>query len=241
LGSEQRLQARKSQIKGGKWAQKEIVLNAQLLSLLAALPDDFLAVGFKNLTGDADLPNQLHIVDLVIDGEKGEDIDFVEPDLLLLGDGHLLMVEVKTRGGASSSRSYPPHQLLNYLQLVLECQNSSDHSAPRSFTHLILVPSNEPRWLEGYSQWVLETSDEEGRLRVNSGALTRCAKKKSSYDYEDLGALAAQVPIYYRSWPQLRDSFRTAANQFRDTRNYAHWTKIMDEIEEISKVASRFA
>ena len=104
VGSERRLEVRRSQLQKGKWAEKEIVLNAQLLSVLSALPNDFLSLGFMNLARTANLPNCLEIVDLHIEGEKGEDTDFVEPDLLLLGGNHLLMVEVKNAGW---SRQFP--------------------------------------------------------------------------------------------------------------------------------------
>jgi hypothetical protein len=246
-GSEQRLKARRSQIKEteafkeGKWAEKEIILNAQLLSVLAALPSDFLALGFKNLARTDYLPNSLEIFDLHIDGRKGEDTDFVEPDLLLLGDRHLLMVEVKTRGGADSSRSYPPHQLLNYLRLVLECRNSFDESLPKCFTHFILVPSIDPKWLENHSEWVLQSCDGEGKLKVNPSALINSAKKKPGYNYQELKLLAAQVPIYYRSWAQLYEAFRMAAEQFGDKRNFTHWYKIVQEIGEISQIAGKYA
>jgi hypothetical protein len=240
-GSEKRLKARRSQLKEGKWAEKEIVLNAQLLSVLSALPNDFLSLGFMNLLRTANFPNLLEIVDLHIDGKKGEDTDFVEPDLLLLGGNHLLMVEVKTRGGADSSRNYPPHQLLNYLRLVLECKNSFVPSLPRDFTHLILMPSTDPKWLENHSEWVLQSCDSEGKLKVNPSALINSAKKKPGYNYQQLKLLAGQVPIYYRSWDQLYEAFRIAAEQFGDERNNAHWDKIVQEIGEISKIAGKNA
>jgi len=193
------------------------------------------------LARTANLPNRLEIVDLHICGRKGEDTDFVEPDLLLLGNNHLLMVEVKTRGGADSSRSYPPHQLLNYLRLVLECRNSFDASLPRNFTHLILMPSTDPKWLENHSEWVLQSYDGEGKLKVNPSALINSAKKKPGYNYQQLKLLVAQVPIYYRSWAQLYEAFRIAAEQFGDERNNTHWDKIVQEIGEISQIAGKYA
>jgi hypothetical protein len=241
LGSEQRLKVRRSQLKEGRWAEKEIVLNAQLLSVLSALPNDFLALGFMNLIRKANLPDHLEIVDLHIEGKRGEDTDFVEPDLLLLGDSHLLMVEVKTRGGVDSSRTYPPHQLLNYLRLVLECKNSSDALLPRHFTHLILMPSTDPKWLENHSEWVLQSCDGEGKLNVNPSALINSAKRKPGYNYKQLKILAGQVPIYYRSWNQLHEAFRIAAEQFGDERNHTHWEKIVQEIGEISQIAGKYA
>lgn len=158
-GSKERLQKRREQIKGrkwgGKWAEKEIILNAQLLSVLGALPEELLAAGFRKVTGSKNLPPKLQIGDLIIEkSKKIEDTDFVEPDLLLLGNRHLLMVEVKTRGNEESSRNYPPNQLLNYLQLVAKCRGKGNSSIADQFTHLILVPSSEPCWLENHTKWV---------------------------------------------------------------------------------------
>jgi len=238
--SEDRLKRRQAQIKEGKWEEKEIVLNAQLLSVLAALPEKALALGFKKATGSENLPSQLHIVDLVVKGKRGEDTDFLEPDLLLLGDRHLLMVEIKTRGGEKSSRDYPPHQLLNYLQLVARCRDAHSESLPNKFTHLILVPSPDSKWLENHSKWVIETRDAAGRMRVDPDACIRLSKKKGSYDYNRLGALEREIPIYYRSWQELYEAFGLAIKQFNDKRNHEHWKKVCGEIGELATRAGRY-
>ncbi len=236
--SDTRRQRRKAQI-DGRWAQKETVLNAQLLSVLAALPPDLLALGFREAIPARPFPGRLRIVDLRMEGDGGEHVDFVEPDLLLLGEDHLVMVEIKTRGSSRSSRDYPPNQLLNYLHLVAKCRESGDPTLPDRFTHLILVPSLDPKWLEKQSQWVLETQDEEGRLRVDPEACIELSKKKASYDYEVLGQLAREVPIYYRSWGQLHRAFEAAVEGFGDPRNEAHWRSVMAEIGELARRAGR--
>ena len=78
--SRTRLERRRAQIREGKWAEKEIVLNAQLLSVLAALPAPVLALGFQALTSDKVLPQSLRIVDLRMEGDAGEHVDFLEPE-----------------------------------------------------------------------------------------------------------------------------------------------------------------
>ena len=238
-GSEARRERRRAEI-SGRWAQKETVLNAQLLSVLAAMPADLLALGFSNAIGAPEFPRFLKIVDLEMQGEHGEHVDFVEPDLLLLGDDYLVMVEIKTRGSSRSSRDYPPHQLLNYLHLVAKCRESDAAFLPNRFIHLILVPSMDPKWLETQSKWVLETEDEQGRLRVDADACIALSKKKSSYDYQVLGQLASGVPIYYRSWEQLHAAFEAAVEQLGDTRNEAHWRDIAGEIGELARRAGRY-
>lgn len=239
-GSEERMRRRRSQLIEGKWQEKEIILNAQLLSVLAALPSELLALGFNNMIGIKSIYTQLKIVNLVMRGEKGEDINFVEPDLLLLGNRQLLMIEVKTRGGPRSSRKYPPYQLLNYLQLVRKCRDLGTVNLPEEFTHLILVPSTDPIWLENHREWVSESSDNEGRLRVIPDACIRLSKKKASYDYERLKDLINEIPIYYRSWQQMDGAFKLAIELFDDKRNHMHWRSIGCEINMIAARAGRY-
>ena len=243
-GSKERLQKRREQIKGrkwgGKWAEKEIILNAQLLSVLGAMPEELLATGFGKVIGSKNLPPKLHIVDLIIKGEKGEDKDFVEPDLLLSGERHLLMVEVKTRGGEESSRDYPPNQLLNYLQLAAKCRDLGGTSLPNHFIHLILVPSSEPCWLENHTKWVLELRDNQGKMKINSGACISLSKMKKSYDYDNLKNLINEIPIYYRSWQELSDGFESGIHEYADPLNHEHWVKTIDEVKELATRAGQY-
>lgn len=239
-GSEKRLRRRRAQIEG-KWDEKEVVINAQLLSVLGALPDGMLASGFGRAMGIEDLPRNLAIVDLVVEAGAGEDADFVEPDLLLLGDRHLLMVEVKTRGGAASSRKYPPGQLLNYLQLAARCLDQRDDVSPDRFSHLILVPSVDPQWIESHGQWVADTCDERGRVRLDPSACVSLTRPKQSYDYGQLMKLVDDIPIYYRSWEQLAGAFAWAAEHAGDEQNRRHWSTVVGEIEELAQRAGKYA
>ena len=235
-GAEVRRHRRRSQLYGGKWAEKEIVLNAQLLSVLAAMPRDLVACGFRSTINAPGLPSRLRIVEL------RSDKDYVEPDLLLLGSGHLLMVEVKTRGGSTSTRKYPPRQLLNYLRLVDECQELQDPGLPDTFTHLILVPTPEPRWLAEHREWVITISDaSDGRLKFDLDACTRLGRGKSSYDFARLRPYIDEVPIYYRTWEQLSRGFGAAVDEFDDGRNLRHWQRVVREIETLANRAGRYA
>jgi len=240
IGSKERHEKRRSQLKEGKWAEKEIVLNAQLLSVLGALPSELVALTFKNLMDVKDLPKSFEIVDLEMRRDVKLTPSFVEPDLLLQGDRYLLMIEVKTKGGSKSSRKYPANQLLNYLNLAAMCRKSNDSTLPNQFAHMILVPTIDSEWLENHSQWVLDTCDKEGRLRVDPDACFTLSKKKQSYDYRVLKHLADQIPIYYRSWKQLYEGFRKAVSDFDDQRNYKHWQKIGAEIRELSARAGKY-
>jgi len=239
-GYEERLRKRRAQIRG-KWQEKEVVLNAQLLSVLAALPRRLLAIMFKNLTEAKNNPQEYRVVNLYIEGEKGEDTDFVEPDLLLLGEGQLLMVEVKTRGGPTSSRSYPPKQLLNYLRLIVECRDSNNKELPVRFLHLILVPTTELRWMENSKKWVKGYDVDKGLLSIDLDACLKLCKKVPKSVSERIQSLLAETPIYYRSWKQLAEAFGFAVKEFNDERNQAHWERIGNELNALTRKAEKYA
>ncbi len=237
--AEDRIMKMRSQVKG-KWEEKEIVINFQLLSVLCALPAKLVAITFRNLVKRNDIPHRYRIVDLHIEGVKGEDSNFVEPDLLLLGDNHLLMVEMKTRGGKSSSRNYPPGQLLNYIRLVSECKNSDDKQLPTCFLHLILVPTTDRQWLEKHEKWVKGYDINTGLLSIDFDMCIKLGKRMSwNISRERICQLLKETPIYYRSWKQLSDAFNELAiNEFDDEQNKEHWNRIG---KELSKLAERAA
>lgn len=235
--SDERLRKRRLQLE--KWKEKEVVINAQLMSILAALPEKMLAIMFSHLTNLKEFSNKYRVVCLKIDGTKGEDLDFVEPDILLLGGPHLLMIEIKTRGGATSSRSYPPTQLLNYMKLVTECKKLSDGKLPSKFSHLIIVPSEEKKWLENYPAWLNEVS-RDGLLRINNKFFDKFTKETIKKDRQGVEAVVNETPIYYKSWDHLVGSFDFANEKFNDKNNIIHWNKIGDELKKLTKVATSY-
>ena len=240
-GSEGRLSKIRSQV-DGKWAEKEIVINAQLLSLLGALPENLLAMTFRTLVKRNDIPQKYRIVDIQIKGVKGEDKDFVEPDLLLLGDNHLAMVEIKTRGGENSSRSYPPRQLLNYIRLVSECQNSGDKKLPNCFLHLILAPTADLQWLENNEEWVTSYNENTGLLSIDYDTCIKLGKKRSwNISYERISQLLKDTPIYYCSWEQLVEALKYSINEFNDEKNKEHWERIWKELSKLAKRSARYS
>jgi hypothetical protein len=239
-GAEERLAKRREQ-KDKKWAEKEIILNAQLISVLAAYPFELLSLGFKGLIGDNDFPNSLRIVDLVFQKEDGNDaFCFVEPDILLLGDNHLLMVELKTRGSSRSSRNYPASQLLNYFRLIIECQDSQDNKLPTEFSHLIIVPSTDAKWIERYTEWVITTRDNSGKFIVQPDGCIKAGRGNSSLNFERMKDLLLKLPIYYRSWEELEESFKVAISQFKDERNHHHWERLCEELTVLSSTAGKY-
>ena len=91
-----------------------------------------------------------------------------------------------------------------------------------------------------HAKWVLTTGDEEGRLRVDAEACIGLSKVKADYDYEALGRLAYEIPIYYRSWRQLYEAFDLAIPQFGDERNLEHWQRIGSEVRELARRAGKY-
>lgn len=238
LKSDERLKKRRIQIE--KWKEKEIIINAQLMSLLAALPERLLAIAFGHLTNLKEFPSSCRVVYLKIEGIRGEDLDFVEPDILLLGASHLLMIEIKTRGGDSSSRNYPPTQLLNYMKLVAECKKSSNNKLPSTFSHLILVPSKEKRWLGAHSAWVKKICNNSGLLQVNNQFFNKFIKKTIRKNKQLVIQALNKTPMYYRSWDDLVQSFRFAIKKYNDKTNGMHWDKIGNELKNLAEIAASY-
>lgn len=244
LGSqaEGRLLKRRQQLKGGKWAEKEIVLNAQLLAVLAALPDSMLARMFMNLTGIASFPKACRVVDLKLKKEhKGEDTDFVEPDLLLLGEDYLLMVEMKTCGGPTSSRKYPPRQLLNYMRLIVECRNAQDKTLPKKFAHLIIAPSSGIQWLEHHDKWIYDINEKDFRkVSVNVKDCLRFGRRYVKKHAEQFRSVLESTPIYYRSWEQLACAYSSVVRDEKVDGHYSHWNRVGAELKELAKRAGKY-
>jgi hypothetical protein len=189
------------------------------------------------------MPKQLRVVTLQIDkkGVKRQDYDFVEPDLLLKGDHYLLMVEVKSRGDSPRGYSYPPSQLLNYMRLVAECQDSGDTDLPRWFSHLIVAPSSGPVFFTNYNEWILDLADNEGRLRVDPKATVRLAGRVLKKSYQRTELLLTTIPIYYRSWHQLAAAYGGMVNDDCHDEYRVHWENIGKELEELACRAGLFA
>ena len=181
-----------------------------------------LADMFGRLTSRPAIPSGLRLVELKMNA------DFVEPDALLLGDDHLLMVEVKTRGLAPRGHSYPAQQLLNYARLALECDGLTDQHLPRRFTHLIIVPSREPTWLEKHSQWVVAPEDPtDGRLRINAEAVVKLGREKTQERWGPrLVETLEHLPIYYRSWIDLVQAFSAATGSLPENPYREHWERL---------------
>jgi hypothetical protein len=233
-GKEERTATIRSQRK--RWAGKEIVLSAQLCSLLAALPDTLLADMFGRLTARTTTPSRLRLVTL-------KNAGFVEPDALLLGDNRLLMIEVKTRGLDARGHRYAPQQLLNYARLAIECRTAADPQLPHDFAHLIVVPSRAPMWLEKHSQWVTAFDDlPDGRLAINAEAAVSLGRDKTQARWgPKLVETLKQLPIYYRSWADLARASSDAIGSLKADPYREHWQSMGRQLQTIAERAGKYA
>ena len=237
--SEERLAKRRAHL-NQKWAEKEVILNEQLISVLCAVPGPLLALTFRKLTDAGDYPSGYRVVSSKIEGEKGEHTDFVEPDLLLLGGEQLLMVELKTKGGEASSRKYPPTQLLNYLRLAALCRDTGGKEIPMRFQHLILVPTADEKWLIKSRQWVKNYDIESGLLTVDPDGCLTFARGYYKKNRQRFHQLITDTPVYLRSWKQLEDAFKSSVDEFGDDHNREHWDKIAGEFYQLAQNSARY-
>jgi len=217
-----------------QWDKKEVVINAQLLSLLAAFPGEILSKAMSNLYSWRYMPQSLEVVNVEIEG-----FSFVEPDLLLMGDDCLIMVELKTRGSSKSTRSYPMTQLTNYLKLAKECITSKDKKIPSHFSHIILMPTNDIKWLIKGEEWVEELNNEAGQMVVNKDRLLEVARDKHKKDYKEIVDAIKEVPIYFRSWENFADSFDKTIKENKDNIYYNHWFDMLEELKVLSKRSAK--
>lgn len=151
------------------------------------------------------------------------------------------MVEMKSRGGPASRRSYPPNQFMNYMRLVAECRNTGDPSLPTRFVHVILVPSTELKWLERHSEWVVAANGlKEGRLRVDPRRCLTFGKTFWRHRAHELRRLLQEVPIYYRAWADLPKASERALVAYGDHRNQKHWARVGHELAALAETAGRY-
>lgn len=239
-GSKNRQEKRREQMKSG-WAGKEIVINAQLISLLSALPPRLISAGVDKLTSQKIAP-EYRVVKLHIpkEGVKKQDYDFVEPDLLLLGNNHLVMIEIKTRGSSSSSYSYPARQLFNYIRLAYEC-GQSEGKLPTIFSHIILVPTVDRQWFYNSEKWIkFIQSGENKKMIVDFDASFKLSGYSKEKYYNSFKKLITRIPLYVRSWNDFTNAFDYAAKKYSNKEIKQHIKTITDGIKELSDKSSKF-
>jgi hypothetical protein len=223
-----------------KWGELEVVLQTQLLSLLVCLPGKLTAMTFNNLIEGNPGPQSYEMVYLDIPKVPGEDRDFVEPDLLLLGGQHLLMVEVKTSGGLARPRAYPPGQLLNYIRLIVACQESDSEGLPKEFSHLILLPSLDMKWFTDSSKWVLGFDHSSGgKLNIDVDGCLSFGNKFVKNNRARFRQLLASTSVFCCSWHMLAQSFASASRELATHPDRESWNAVTNQLQALAVKCSK--
>ena len=129
---------------------------------------------------------------------------------------------------------------INTYRLIAECQESQDNKLPEKFTHLIIVPSTDIKWIEKHEEWVVEKRNQNGKFVVDPDGCIAAGSGKSSYNHQCLKKLLLDFPIYYRSWEELEESFKDAISKFRDEKNHSHWERLCEELSILTATAGRY-
>jgi hypothetical protein len=151
--SEKRKAKRRRLVKTNGFQKKEVVINEQLLAILAALPKKMLSDVFRKLTAQTALPEKAELLDMHL----GTGEQLIEPDFLLGGDRQLIMGELKVNARQGNNETkYPAYQLFNYLSLATKCLSSRHENLPDRFAHMIILPRVDLKWFDEGSKWITD-------------------------------------------------------------------------------------
>jgi hypothetical protein len=207
--------------------------------MLGFLPDDLVAATFNELAGEPVLSQPCRPMECKLALEKGQQL--IEPDVLLGGGGRLLMVELKIKPDTRPSAKYDANQLLNYLSLARICLDNPGEFVPTEFAHLVLVASRSKSWIAKGNDWVADLGGKDNaRMTLDPDACFRAANAQKEQKYvRDAAALAdilTRVPVYYRTWPELADSFERALNT---QPNRTAWAHTLADLRKLAETASK--
>ena len=137
----------------------ETALNARLTVACSLGGADFCGKAFGRMLPWEPGSTALRTVRLANAPKTGaSDRQLGQPDLLLLGERDLVMVEMKVRGAASKAR-YDAPQLRKYLNLATYAFR---HLAVERVCHLILTPRADPSPFFRASEWVERIDEATG-------------------------------------------------------------------------------
>ena len=235
--SEERRIRRKSLVKDRGFRKKEVVINEQILAILAALPHPLLSGLFQCLTFKGVLPEEANLVERKL--PTGEQL--IEPDFLILGGRHLLMSELKVKADSSGRDTrYDANQLHNYFSLAVKCLSQGGNDLPNRFSHIILVPSVDLRWFVRGQQWITDLqvgADRHMQFNIEMTHHLAQEAKRQHYitDSARLGELIKTVPVFCRSYSDLADALDSVVTGYPLE---AHWRRLHGELCELGKLAS---
>jgi len=203
--------------------RRESVLTAQFASTLAAFPPEWLGKTMRRLLSSPTLGEAYRVVGYEIEP------NVLEPDVLLLGDRSLLMIEAKTAMRGRDSHKLPLKQILHYALLPILRRESHAINLPENFLLLLLLPGDWRGWLIHAQRWA-QVDDVTGLVTVDPDACISVADRKQRWAPEEISAAIASMPIFCRTWEQLGLAFQAILTRQEGDPYHAHWSRLVAEI-----------
>jgi len=156
-----------------RWLRVETLLNARLCLACALAGPERCAALFAPFLNQTLTTSRLYIARIngCIDGRR-TDGAFGQPDLLVVGDKELVMVEMKVRGNKSDHK-YGEKQLLKYLTLAAY---AFDYFGLDEVCHLILVPKEGPTPFQHKNSWIQSIDLITGMVHLRLDGLMKAAE-----------------------------------------------------------------
>lgn len=200
------------------WQLSETTLNARLCLGVACLTHQALALLWSQF-----LPWDVHSGQLSVaqvggwlDGKR-PDGEFGQPDLLLINERQLVMIEMKVRGKATANAKYDPDQLLKYLNLA---DWTLANTSMDQVCHLIATPRGGSDPFVRRKEWVSSEDTKTGALRIRIDGLPLAVRKGKWKDRlaesgqgAKLERLLSVVPIHHVRY----DALVSASLELRDS------------------------
>lgn len=173
------------------WAREETWINYSLNALFMGMPSELVRLVIAQFTGGFQLMDP-QVASL---GSGGLSALTGDPDLILVDGPRCVLIESKVAAHPKSHR-YSFEQLTKYMTLAKMCELASRGDRPRSFVHLIVAPSLDPKVFCGDAeQW--EPSVESGELTVDPIRVRPADRFERFHDFPSwrrwlVGALASR-------------------------------------------------
>ncbi len=182
------------------WPYSETILDISLKSILLYMHQAHLDEAFESLIPNSEFDG------LTLGGYSPIPNGMSEPDMILSDANSTIIIEIKVAQGA---RQYPASQLLRYLELVKYLRHSDDDFKKiKSVYHLILLPTQDPRWFESPNLWILDNIGDDP-LQIEAEVLKKASRKDIPLKKKEVDQYLGEIPILVRSWMNIYDAFNT--------------------------------
>jgi len=224
-----------------RWLRIETTLNARLALACALAGSRHVASIFAPV-----LPWRLSATDLFpcrIRGwleAKRYDHEFGQPDLLLVSDRQLVMVEMKVRGNKGAVQKYDASQFVKYANLAIYAH---EHLGLEDICHVILTPRGGQSPFLRPDLWIQETDAGSGRMTINLDGLEEAVRKTGWYDRLSDPEARSKYADLFRGMPVMLkhyDQLGRATPGVRESRSWLRAAHIqLDRLIDASEPAKR--